>query len=106
MQASVNKFLSPFLSSYAKAVLAGSPTTLMRQVDAVMHGALMENTNAVQISKQIILDRLGKGKMNYASIMELPAFKHRYREPPPMKTSSAAEQTHNGAHLATGCVQE
>lgn len=86
MQRSVNGIITKFLSSYARTVLAGNPTTLLRQVDAVMHGALMENTNAVQISKQIILDRLGKGKMNYKSIMELPALKYRY------KGSSAYEE--------------
>lgn len=86
MQRSVNGIITKFLSSYARTVLAGNPTTLLRQVDAVMHGALMENTNAAQISKQIILDRLGKGKMNYKSIMELPALKYRY------KGSSAYEE--------------
>lgn len=65
-------------SAHAVSVLSFALTTIAKQPSALMHAAAFKNP--VKVAKQIILDRMGQGKITFSEMLKSPAFQARYRD--------------------------
>lgn len=65
-------------SAHAVSVLSFALTTIAKQPSALMHAAAFKSP--VKVAKQIILDRMGHGKMTFSEMLKSPAFQARYRD--------------------------
>ncbi len=78
-QRTMSSLISRVQSAHAPAVLAGSVTTMVKQVSALLHGAAFPGVSATRLIGQLIADRSGAGRMTYGKMMREPIFSERSR---------------------------
>ena len=76
-QKQLSGIIGMFQGAHAPAVLAGSVTTLIKQISAIMHGASYPGINPFRLISQMLIDRLGGGRMTYKRMMAESVFRER-----------------------------
>ena len=76
-QKQLSGIIGMFQGAHAPAVLAGSVTTLIKQISAIMHGASYPGINPFRLISQMLIDRLGRGRMTYKRMMDEAVFRER-----------------------------
>lgn len=76
-QKQLSGIIGMFQGAHAPAVLAGSVTTLIKQISAIMHGASYPGINPFRLISQMLIDRLGGGRMTYKRMMDESVFRER-----------------------------
>ena len=77
-QRSLSSLVSMCQSAHAVSVLSLAVTTIAKQPSALMHASAFKSP--ARVIKQLILDRMGQGKIKYRDMLKLPAFQARYRD--------------------------
>lgn len=77
-QRSLSSLVSMCQSAHAVSVLSLALTTIAKQPSALMHASAFKSPS--RVIKQLILDRMGRGKIRYRDMLHLSAFQARYRD--------------------------
>lgn len=77
-QRSLSSLVSMCQSAHAVSVLSLAVTTIAKQPSALMHASAFKSP--ARVIKQLILDRMGQGKIKYRDMLKLPAFQARYQD--------------------------
>jgi len=77
-QRSLSSLVSMCQSAHAVSVLSLALTTIAKQPSALMHASAFKSP--ARVIKQLILDRMGRGKIRYRDMLHLSAFQARYRD--------------------------
>ncbi len=79
-QRGLSRLIKQTQSAHAPTVLAGSLMTLARQVPALMNASAFGGFSSRQFITQMLLDRMGKGRIGYGEMSKLRAITARYGE--------------------------
>ncbi len=77
-QRGLSRLIKQTQSAHAPTVLAGSPMTLLRQLPAIINASAFGGFSALEFGKQMLLDRIGKGRISYGEMSKIDAIKSRY----------------------------
>ncbi len=76
-QKAMSSLIGRVQSAHAPAVLAASVTTMLKQVSALLHGAAFPGVGATRLIGQLLIDRMGGGRMTFGDMLREPVFAER-----------------------------
>ncbi|WP_300776438.1 LPD5 domain-containing protein, partial [uncultured Akkermansia sp.] len=77
-QRTMGSLLGMIQNAHAVSVLSAALTTIAKQPSALMHAAVFKSP--ARVMKQLLLDRVGAGRISFAEMLRKPFFQARFKD--------------------------